>query len=265
MFRLAVWNMSHWQTERSGRTLQAWDALASLDADVALVQEARVPADLQLSAVGREIGGSRPWGSAVVGFTTPVSPVLAARGVASDRETDLQSLHGAVAVAQASIAGQSRTFISIYGMIENGYADTMVNRLLSDLVPVLDSSAHGGRIVLGGDLNITTQWIDDERRYRDWELATFARIAAFGLADCLDLTREIDGPWPECLCLDGEGCRHIHTQVHSNSPRPWYNDYVFASQELVVDGALVRSTVHREDKWLGFGGHFPVTVEFDWG
>ena len=264
MFRLAVWNMSHWQTEGAGRTSRAWDALASLNPDVALVQEARVPPDLQASSVGREIGGSRPWGSAVIGFATPVIPVTAAKGVAAAQETDLRSLHGSVAVAQASIDGQPRTFISMYGMIDNGYADTTVNRLLSDLVPVLDSSAHRGRVVMGGDLNITTQWIDGQARYRGWEAATFARIAAFGLADCLDLTREIDGPWPECSCLDGEGCRHIHTQVHPNSPRPWYNDYVFASQELVADGALVRSTVHREPKWLEFGGHLPITVEYDW-
>ena len=261
-FRIAVWNMSHWENARThGKVGAAWERLAGLGADVALVQEAVVPAPYSDKAVGRIIGGSRSWGSAVVGFTTEVRPLIACRGRAASKDTNIaDTLPGSLAVATCMIHGQHRTLISMYGMIDNGYADTTVHRQLSDLVPVLDSAEHEGKIILGGDLNITTQWVGDQRRYRDWERVTFARIRAFGLEDCLDVSREIEGPWPACDCLDGAECRHIHTQAHRNSTRPWHNTYVYASTALVREPLTVTSTVHRDEAWLEFGGHFPVTV-----
>ncbi len=80
-------------------------------------------------------------------------------------------------------------------------------------------------LLWGGDLNITRQWVNEEARYREWEKATFARIAAFGLVDVLDRKRH-DGPLAGCGCADGEECRHIRTQRHDKSPRPWQNDYI---------------------------------------
>jgi hypothetical protein len=261
-FVIAVWNMSHWENARThGKVEASWERLADLGADVALVQEAVVPRSLSDNSVGRIIGGARPWGSAVVGFTVEVRPLASARGRAATKPTSItDTLPGSLAVATCMHNGQRRTLISMYGMIDNGYADSTVHRQLSDLVPVLDSAEHEGEIILGGDLNITTQWVGNQRRYRDWESVTFARIRIFGLDDCLDISREIEGPWPDCDCLDGPECRHIHTQAHRNSSRPWHNTYVYASTELVSEPTTVFSTIHRDEAWLEFGGHFPITV-----
>ncbi len=81
------------------------------------------------------------------------------KGRASTVPTDLlQTVPGSVAVARARVDGRLLTFVSMYGVIENGYADTTVHRQLSDLSPLFDHPQLAHAVVLGGDLNITTQW-----------------------------------------------------------------------------------------------------------
>jgi hypothetical protein len=206
--RVVVWNM--------GRHLDSWARLATLGPDVALVQEAVPPAGRR-QMVYRPIGASRPWGSAVVGFGTEITEVTHARGRYNTADQHLhQTKPGSIAIATIGSDAQRLTLVSMYGMIDDGYADTTVHRQLSDLVPLLDDPSHEGHMLIGGDLNITTQWVGHQARYREWTLATFDRIRAFGLVDCLDRHRAA-GPLPGCGCLDGEACRHIRTQQHSRS------------------------------------------------
>lgn len=256
--RIVVWNMSHWQKSAAERAA-AWAWLRDFGTDVALVQEAVPPADVR--SVYRPIGGTRPWGSAVVGLTTDVVAVGAATGRFNSAPVDLLGTHpGAVAIGAVDFAGHSLTLVSMYGLIDDGYADTTVNRILSDLVPLFDDPTLGKRLVLGGDLNITTQWAGPHERYRDWEQATLDRIAAFGLHDCVDRFRE-QGPLEGCDCPDGDGCRHVRTQYHPRSGRPWQNDYVFASDALVGGRHVVSCRVFDNPAVRSLSGHLPLVVE----
>jgi hypothetical protein len=249
--RVVVWNM--------GRQRDSWAELATLGPDVALVQEA-VPPVGRGQVVYRPIGGSRPWGSAVVGFGTEVTEVTHARGRYNTADQHLhQTWPGSIAIATIGSDAQRLTLVSMYGMIDDGYADTTVHRQLSDLVPLLDDPSHEGHTLIGGDLNITTQWVGHQARYRYWELATFDRIRAFGLVDCLDRYRAA-GPLPGCGCLDGEACRHIRTQQHPRSARPWQNDYVFASRQA-ADERVIGARVVDEVRFSALSGHFPLAVE----
>lgn len=251
--------MSHWQKSTSERA-QAWAWLRDSGTDVALVQEAVPPDDLE-SVVYQPIGGNRPWGSAIVGFTTDVTPVTHATGRYNSAPADLLVTHpGAVAIGTVDFAGSPLTVVSMYGLIDDGYADTTVNRMLSDLVPLFDDPTLGRNLVLGGDLNITTQWVGAQARYREWERATFERIAALGLLDCLEIHRA-EGPLDGCGCLDGDDCRHVRTQYHPRSGRPWQNDYVFASEGLVAAGRVVGSFVVDEADLRPLSDHLPVVLE----
>ena len=75
--RIVSWNMNHWQNPPAKRGA-AWEYLRDeLRADIALVQEAIPPTDLQ--AAFRSIDDVHPryrWGSAVVSFR----PELVVRG-----------------------------------------------------------------------------------------------------------------------------------------------------------------------------------------
>jgi hypothetical protein len=154
------------------------------------------------------------------------------------------------------------TFVSIYGLIDNGYADTTLNRQLSDLAPLFDDPAHAGRIIMGGDLNITTQWTGSQAKYGAWQAATFQRIAGFGLVDCLDVYRP-EGPLEGCGCRDGERCRHIRTQRHPSSQRPWQNDYLFASAALTSRKVLTQARVHDSEAIEALRDHMPLVADFD--
>jgi hypothetical protein len=240
-----------------------WSVLRDeIGADIALVQEA-VPPE-RSSAVWQPIGGARRWGSAVVGFTVEVAEVLEAQGRANSTPQGLKrTWPGSVAVAKAPTrGGGALTFVSLYGLIDNGYADTTVNRQLSDLAPLFDDPQHEHRIVLGGDLNITTQWTGSQARYGLWQAVTLQRLAALGLADCLDLHRAA-GPLAGCGCRGGAECRHIRTQRHPRSNRPWQNDYLFASKALTSRLILTRALVYDSEFIHELGDHLPLVADLD--
>ena len=259
--RLAVWNVSHWARTQEQREA-VWMVLRDeIKADIALLQEVVPPHGVD--AVYQPIGGTRRWGSAVVGITVPVSQVTEAKGRANS--TSLPMIHtrpGSVAIASATFGDRPLTFVSMYGLIEHGYADPTVQRQLSDLAPLFDDPAHADRIILGGDLNITTQWTGTDARYRNWSAATFGRISAFGLVDCLDVYRP-DGPLADCGCLDGAACRHIRTQRHARSDFPWQNDYLFASAKITDRAILKSAYVYDSDAIRTLGDHLPLVADFD--
>lgn len=257
--RILVWNMGHWQCPTERRAA-AWKQIESVNPDFALLQECSVPAKYQGRAVSGTIGGRRRWGSAVVAWNHELHPITHASGRASKVEDDLlQTFPGSVAVAGATVGSELVTLVSIYGVIENGYADTTVNKQLSDLAPLFDNPRHEKALLLGGDLNITTQWSGRERRYSQWEQATFDRIRAFGLRDCLDLHRA-PGRLDRCWCDQGEDCRHIRTQFHGRSTKPWQNDYVFASDALVNAERISSARVLDEPEWRQYSEHLPLMV-----
>jgi len=257
--RVAIWNLG-WN-RKSDQLQTMWSILREeIGADVALLQETAPPESFP--RVWEPIKGRR-WGSAVVGFTVELKEVVESKGRAGSAPQPLRNTWpGSVAIAQTVTATGPVTFVSCYGVIENGYADTTVNRQLSDLAPLFDDPVLSPRLIFGGDLNITTQWTGRESRYRLWQAATFGRIKAFGLNDCLDLHRP-PGPLEGCACLDGDDCRHIQTQRHKFSHRPWQNDYLFASQLASKTGTLTRAYVHDSDVIRDLGDHLPLVADFN--
>jgi hypothetical protein len=243
-----------------------WTVLRDgIRADVALVQEAVPPEEVH--AVWHPIDdrprSGRRWGSAVVGFNVELEEVTTAQGRANRTPQPLaKTWPGSVAVAKARMAGAGLTFVSVYGLIDDGYADPTVNRQLSDLAPLFDDPLYEKKIVMGGDFNITTQWTGPQARYATWQAITFDRIKALGLVDCLDIFRP-PGPLEGCGCRDGAQCRHIQTQRHRSSRRPWQNDYLFASAALTSGRTLTQAYVYDSDVVRALGDHMPLVADFE--
>ena len=253
--RIVCWNMNHWRRTPAERK-SAWQFLTQLKPDVALLQEA-VPGDDTGTANvvfrSQGIGSSRPWGSAVVSFGKPAVAVAEVRSRYSKRPANLhQTLAGSLAIAQVG----DLTLISHYGAIENGYAVTTVHRQLSDLTPLFDSSL-GRRVVLGGDLNITSQFEEPDRRRHQNVLD---RLASLGMVDCLALDRPPRPKLEGCPCTDSP-CRHVRTLRHDKSDTPWQKDYIFVSETLA---GVVKSCFALDsgdpDPWQ-FSDHCPVILE----
>jgi hypothetical protein len=73
----------------------------------------------------------------------------------STRFTMLGTYPGSTIVARVLV-----TCVSVYGLM-NVYAQTTMLRIVADLIPLFDSP-EGERVVLGGDLNVTTAILNGE-------------------------------------------------------------------------------------------------------
>jgi endonuclease/exonuclease/phosphatase family metal-dependent hydrolase len=222
---------------------------------VALLQEAVVPVTWRGHAVFRAggISETRPWGSAIVS-RSPLEPLETVITRYSTSPAPVDHSHpGAVTVAVIHPPkGEPITVVSVYGLIEYGYAVTTLHRILSDLTPLFDSP-HGRRVVIGGDLNCSTQLAPPHRaRHR----TVFDRFASLGLVNVSE--RRLDAAvLDECPCAD-EPCRHVRTHFHSRSQKPWQDDYVFVSKPLA--SKVCCEVLDRGATGRPLSDHAPVMV-----
>jgi hypothetical protein len=264
--------MDYWKRS-AGLRAEAWEFLRTrVRPDIALVQEA-VPPDGAEHVVFR-LGGlwddrvsppkDRRWGSAVVSFGPQIRAIEHAVSPFRKKPNPLlRTFPGCVAIAE--VAGEIPLIVvSAYGVIDRGYADTTVHRILSDLTPLLDER-RGRGVLFAGDLNITTQWSAKHKSFlrgrheecfrRDSNL--FERFAALGLHNLV--TRVEPSPLEGCDCNLGAGCRHVRTQRHERSSFPWQNDYIFVANDLRERRPKIE-VLDDEAAWR-LSGHCPVVVE----
>lgn len=111
-------------------------------------------------------------------------------------------------------------------------SDSSVHRALSDMSALFSDARYRGRLVLGGDLNITTQYPAGHRL--EACVALLARIEAYGLTDLLKEKWEPSGE--QCRCTFGEACRHTRTRIDPrDKDNPLQVDYLFASDGLIAN------------------------------
>jgi len=243
----------------------AWARLRGMGVDVALLQETVPPRDFPAgSVIWREIGGWRRFGSAVATFGLPLEEILSASSRYSGRSFPLlNTFPGSVVVARVRPPDvEPITVVSVYGVIDV-YSQTTLLRVVADLVPLFDS-LDGRRVVLGGDLNMTTATKDEELpRYR----AIFAAIESLGLENLFVAAKQRPARLAGCECDLGDACFHVRTHRNASvvgTPREAVGshlDYLFASPDL----ARCCTRVRLEDDasvWES-SDHCPVVAEFE--
>jgi len=255
--RLVTWNLNHWRqpllpTDTRGA---AWRYLAeTLGAGVALVQEAVPPPDLPRDrAVYGEIAGHRNWGSAVVALDTGVSiePIRSVRTPWSKRRYLLDRSHpGSVAVARLEVRGiQPITLVSVYGVLD-GTALASMHQVVADLLPLFDSH-DGARVILGGDLNVTTSAKDE--RYLARAEALLASVRALGLVEAKTLVAEPPASPADCPCGAEGGCGHLGTWGRSEL------DHLFVSPSLAEQ--VTALTLDPSAVEAGLSDHVPLVLD----
>jgi hypothetical protein len=245
--RVATWNL-----RRRG---EAWHFIDDqLDADIVLAQEAVAPPHREHVVYRRGgIGGNRPWGSAVAARLSVREVVRAKSG---PMRSSTERIRAAWPSGGRSRGRTSDRRLSVSGLIDDGYAATTMHRILSDLTPLLDSRRE--RLVLGGDLNVSTQL---ERPYDRHSQSVFDRLQNFGLVDLLRQTAGRREALTACPCRD-EPCTHVRTQTHPRSSVPWHNDYLFATRDLADQ--LVDCYALNEDATVwSISDHCPVVADFE--
>lgn len=259
--RVATWNMNFRDRTAAAREA-SWGFLAdSIRPDLALLQETMPPTGSSALYRNGGIGGGRPWGSAILAPSLTLQEVSEVTTRFSKDPSQLtETFPGSTIVGLWDPpAGDAVVFVSVYGVIDHGYALTTVHRALSDLTPLFDTRL-GRRVVLGGDLNCSTQLPPPDReRHRN----LFERIAGLGLVDLIAATRASRPRLADCPCEDAEECSHVQTHRHGQSPKPWHDDYLFATKPVAE--RLTSCTVldsGEPDPW-SFSDHCPVVAGLD--
>ena len=255
---IGAWNMDHWKRTSLQRK-DAWRYLQTESkADVMLLQESVAPAGMPRTRfVHREIAGRRPWGSSVVAFahdleTEEIDAVRTRYG--ATRFSMLGSLPGSVIVARIHVPEVGPiTFVSVYGAMDDVYAQTRMFRIIADLIPLFDSR-DGRRVILGGDFNVTTAAQPDTPelpRYR----ALFAAIESLGLVNLATMAEDLPDPMSGCPCGAGDCC---HVRTFGGNPGTQL-DWLYATEELAR-----RCTRLRVDHTVmgDLSDHAPLIAEF---
>ena len=254
---IATWNMDHWKRTVQARR-DAWSYIASdLHTDVALLQECVAPRDLARSKiVHRQIAGSRSWGSAVAVFNNEmdIEEIGAVRTKYSSTLFSMLGTYlGATIVARVTVPGVGPiTCVSVYGLI-NDYAQTTMLRIVADLIPLFDSP-DGERVVLGGDMNVTTATLPSTPELRRYE-AVLKAVKSLGLQNLAETAAERPPPLEGCLC-GASSCHHLRT--YGDNPGSQL-DWLFATPELARRCSRLRVDY---EKVGSLSDHAPIIADF---
>ena len=130
------------------------------------------------------------------------------------------------------------------------YSETSLHRTLSDLTPVVDVARTRASVMIAGDFNASTQFLEPARSaYR----VVHERLRSLGLINVS--VRPEGSPLVGCPCVD-EPCRHIRTL---EGTIPYQDDYIYASPDVADAVSLV--DVERTDGTEAVSDHYPVVVE----
>jgi hypothetical protein len=267
VIRLVSWNLA-------GRDL--WHDLRGLDADIALLQEARVPSSewsLDIVPADRatwSTSGWRPreWRTAVARLSDRVEldpiPAVALETMTGDADW-VVSRHGTITATDVRVDERTVfTAASVYALWEQTpkgiiFADGSAHRILSDLSALMSSPNH--RLLVAGDWNILFGYGEYGDSYFKGRYATvFARAEALGLrfvGPQYPNGRQAE-PWPDELPTDSLCVPTFHHNRQTPATATRQLDFVFASRSL-ADAVSVRA-MNTVDEW-GPSDHCRVLID----
>jgi hypothetical protein len=123
-------------------------------------------------------------------------------------------------------------------------------RVIADLVPLFDSP-YGSRVILGGDLNVSTATKDPKGLAR--AEVVIAAIRSLGLVEAKSVAAQAPASSLACNCGSGGTCTHIGTWGRDEI------DHLFVSPALAsqVTAISVDSTVVK----AGLSDHVPLILD----
>ena len=250
--------------------------MGGLDADLALLQEARASRPGQALEVYPDVPGD--WTTAAdvpLQFRTAIARLSERVGIiprptvgyetASRSGNWIVSRQGTITAADVTRGGRVLfTAVSVYAPWETaagrGYADASAHRILSDLSTLM---GRRHRLVVAGDWNIL-------RGYGEYDDAWFAKRyeTVFQRAEALGLRfvgpeapngRQVD-PWPDELPRDSRCVPTFHHTQQSPGTATRQLDFVFASVRLADRVAV--SALNEVDEW-GPSDHCRIRIDVD--
>src|SRR5262249_49567155 len=121
-----------------------------------------------------------------------------------------------------------------------------------DLIPLFDS-AQGSRVIVGGDLNVSTATTDEYYLRRSTGL--LSALTSLGLVDVMEAASRRPETLPDCPCGARGSCRHVAT---------W--------KRVDLDGLFVRPSLAKQVREVsvlqaavdeGLSDHAPLAVDLE--
>lgn len=255
--RVVVWNVANKQ--------RAFEALGSLEPDIALLNEAAPPPTARGiwrdETAGRD-AKRRKWSTAVLTpHSFPEITDAQPQWRTSKRNVPFEcSRPGSwVAAAVEVAAGETVTAVALYGLLDE-LSDSSKHRSLSEISPVLDDRRYRRHVLIGGDFNTGTAWPAGDY-FQPRDVNVLGRFEALGLVDCLVAMRPT-GRLEGCTCVFGDECTHTRTRLDPRRPHvPYQTDYLWASRQLAK--RLRSCEALATDEWFANSDHAPILAEFD--
>jgi hypothetical protein len=175
---MPTWSVLTWNMNLASKRDSAtnWGFLDGLiekeEIDVALLCEAKMRPQTDTiygsSGTSGRDGYPRDWSTAIASRHGPVeihdAEAVNYLGKPRKHLPFRCSRPGAWTAAQVTlIEGFTVTFVSLYGLLDD-LSDASVHRSLSDLDPIFTDSRYNDHVVLGGDLNVSTQMPEGSAR-----------------------------------------------------------------------------------------------------
>ena len=258
MTKIICWNIAHRHA--------AWRSLASADADIALLQEARLPPEDVAGQIEvdpapfHNADGNRISRTAIVKLSDRVQvewlePVPLADARAGDFVVSHPGSIAAGIITQpdaepfvaASICAHYEKPHRSTGKMSWNITDSSVHRVISDL-SLLIGRQRGHRIIAAGDLTVWYGYGENEY----WERrnsTVFSRMAAIGLpfvGPQHPNGRQAD-PWPSWLPKDSLNVPTYYNIGASPATATGQLDFVFASESM-VESVRVRA-LNGPEEW----------------
>jgi hypothetical protein len=149
------------------------------------------------------------------------------------------------------------TLIALYGLLDER-SDASVHRSLSELTPIFEHPKYRKYLLMGGDLNIFANPL-----YRDPTKArhesVLKRIEALGLHSCMARNVPKRKPLKGCPCNKPSTCVHQRTYLGTKTSQPYEEDFLFASEGLVVPEKLTSCDIVKD---ITASDHAPLKATF---
>jgi len=273
MLRIWSWNVNGFD---------AWSQLTASDVDIALLQEARLPATVWPRTVAPDPAGGWStvgWDAKRWARRTAVVDISGAVAITARRLTTLEqrvpgaipvSRPGTLAAADIVLGDQTITLVSMYAGWESPpdrdrpiYADAAAHRLLSDLASIV-TTERSHRIIAAGDLNILNRYGEDGDHYWGARYASvFERAEAMGLrfvGPQAPNGRQAS-PRPAELPAWSKDVPTYYTRTQGPLGATRQLDFVFASP-ILAERLTVRALNADEGQW-GESDHCRVVIELE--
>ena len=270
--KIVSWNLAH--------RIPPWQTLLSMDADIALLQEAAEPPSEVAELIDADpapwrtpgADSIRPWRAAVVKLSDRVRVEwIAAKSLEEAASGELAvSRRGTLAAATVTPpVGDPIVIVSMYALWMSPHAsadgtwimsDASAHRIVSDL-SVFIGRQRNHRIIAAGDLNILHGHGEDGSPY--WAAryqSVFTRMQAMGLSFVgpqFPHGRQAY-PWPEELPRDSCNVPTYHSTRQTPASATRQLDFVFASTGL-ADNLRVRA-LNEPEQW-GPSDHCRLEIE----